>query len=482
MAGSSIRFIGSKPSIMQTSTLKENRLWLMLSALLIGTLVGTMGNSIVSIALPTLMDYYSIPLSQAVWSITLYTLTFSVLIPVFGSLSRSIGFLRLFVGGMALVTVSSLACIYAPNYTVFLIARVAIGVGVATVLPTIMGVIAHHFPVDIQGKATGYWALVNSLGHALGPTIGGLLLNHFSWQAIFWINLPLSIASIILAIKVYPRDERLPQRQFDWLGASAMTVFVFAGMMAISQAADYGIQSPAAVILAGVALVSFVVLLWRERRAENPFINLALFKKKNYISSILPISLQAFTQFGMLVSLPVFLIDIHRVENQIAGLIVMSMTMMMAITSPFAGRLTDRWSSKWICQAGTVLIGTGALLMILFRSDQLGFWNWVLLILCLVVFGTGFGCIQSGSTVAVIQASPKEISGAATGFFHMIRFISASLGSTVFGILFESHAQDSLNGFYNSFVVIIALACITLPFTFWISGSHNGRSAALQLE
>ena len=131
-----------------------------------------------------------------------------------------------------------------------------------------------------------------------------------------------------------------------------MTVLVFSGMMGISQAGQNGLGATSTIVLLSIAVVSLVFLLWYEGRIDNPFINLTLFKRKNYVASIIPISLQAFTQFGLLVSLPVFLIDTHNVEKQIAGLIIMSMTVMMAITSPIAGRMTDKFSSKWVCLAG----------------------------------------------------------------------------------------------------------------------------------
>lgn len=454
----------------------------MLASLLVGTMIGTMGNSIVSIALPSLMDHYGISLSSTVWSITLYTLTFSVFIPIFGSLSRRIGFKRLFTTGMAAVTISSLLCIYAPNYPLFLIARVALGVGVASILPTIMGIISFYFPTEIQGKATGYWALINSLGHAIGPTLGGFLLAHFAWQSIFWINIPLALISIAMALYFFPKDERISGRWFDWVGAAVMTVMVFSGMMGISRAGQKGIAAADTLVLLGIAAASMAFLLWYERRVDPPFINLNLFRRKNYIASIVPISLQAFTQFGLLVSLPVFLIDTHNVEKQFAGLIIMLMTVMMAITSPIAGRLTDKYSSKRVCLGGALLIGAGAFLMFVLRTDELTLVSWIFFGLCLVIFGSGFGLIQSGSTVAAIQAAPKEIAGAATGFFHMIRFISASLGSTVFGLILEANSSNPMAGFYNTFILIIILALITVPFTFWISGHKDGGGQSRQLE
>ena len=447
----------------------------MLSALLIGTLIGTMGNSMVSIALPSFMDFFGVPLTSVVWSITLYTLTFSVLIPVFGSLSTVIGYKRMFISGMTLVIAGSIGCVLAPGFLFFLIARIVTGIGIATVLPTIMGIISNYFPPESQGQAIGAWAFVNSLGHAIGPSLGGLLLGIFNWHAIFWINVPLAILSIILAYRVIPGDKITGNaRSFDWQGAAAMTALVFSAMIGLTQTVKYGIQSGGTFFLWAIAAASLLFILLYERKKARPFVDLKLFSKKNYISSIIPISLQAFTQFGLLVSLPIFLIDMHNIEKQVAGLIVMSMTLMMALTSPVAGRLTDRWNSRPVCRIGTILVGAGAILMYFMNVETLNPLIWVIFLANLAVFGTGFGLIQSSSTAASIQASTKENSGAATGFFHMIRFISASLGSTVTGLLLESSAHAGTSGFYRSFLMIIILAAFTVPFTFWMgTGRHR---------
>jgi EmrB/QacA subfamily drug resistance transporter len=449
------------------TNLKISTLWTMLSALLVGTLIGTMGNSMVSIALPSFITFFNISLSSAVWSITLYTLTFSVLIPVFGALSPALGFKRMFISGMLIVNVCSVMCIYAPNYTLFLIARVGIGIGVATVLPTIMGIVTNFFPSEIQGRAIGIWALVNSLGHAIGPMLGGFLVNSFDWPAIFWANLPLGVISIVIAWRVFPKDKTIGTvKTFDWFGATGMTVLVFSAMLGITQISQYGLLAGRTVALFGIALAALTFILSYERKREKPFLNLELFTKKEYISAIAPISLQAFTQFGLLVSLPIFLIDIHAIEKQLAGGIIMSMTVMMAITSPIAGRLVDRWNSKVICLMGTLLVGAGSVFMFFMRTEELTPWGWALFLLNLAVFGTGFGMIQASATVAAIQASPKEISGAATGFFHMIRFVSASLGSTVIGIILETNRGGGTSGFYRTFLLTTILAALTIPVTF----------------
>lgn len=444
--------------------MKSSRLWLILSALLVGTMIGTMGNSMVSIALPSLMGSFSIPLSIATWSLTLYTLTFSVFIPIFGSLSNAIGYKRLFIGGMLLVFFSSILCVAAPNFAWFVIARFFLGVGVASVLPSIMGFVK-KFPQNIQGKATGIWSMVNSLGHAFGPTLGGFLIGFFGWPYIFWINLPLALISIVMAYIVFPSDESVRIKNFDWLGAIGITILVFSAMIGITQIAREGLFSREALPLFIVAVVTAIFLVIIERKQISPFVDQTLFRNPSYASSIVSITLQAFSQFGLLVSLPVLLIDIKGIQDQYAGLIIMSMTLLMAVVSSIAGRMSDRMGSMRISFWGAVFVALGASVGISVQFISQSTMYWMFFILSLLLFGMGFGMIQSSSTLTAIQSSPKEKTGAATGFFHMLRFVSASIGSTLFSLAIEFNPGGMLRGYYSTFVLVIIFSLTVIFFT-----------------
>ena len=432
--------------------------WSLLAVLLIGTFIGTLGNSMVSLALPTLKDTFSVPLTSIVWSITLYTLTFSVLMPVFGTLGPAIGYKRMYTGGISLVCLGSIASAFATSFPVFLAARILTGIGVGTVLPSVMGMIANRFPLESQGQATGYWALVNTFGHAVGPMLGGFFLRYTGWQAIFLFNIPLGILSILLAIKLLPRDERKKAVEFDFPGAIAVTVLAICAMVAISQTAKNGIASVVTVALWVGVILPLIFIITFERRTAAPFVNTVLFRNRKFISAVISISMQAFSQFGLLVSVPVFLIDIHGMENQLAGLMILSMTLTMAVLSPISGRLADRFGSKGVCSTGAALVAAGAIYFFFLKNLAFDGWNWAFILLGLFIFGLGFGLVQSSATVAVIQAVHPSETGVATGFFHMIRFIVASLGSTVFGILLETNQQGLSNGFFASFWVIFAAA------------------------
>ncbi len=446
-----------------TSSKIELRVLLSLASVLMGTLIGTMSNSMVSIALPSLMAHFDVPLTSAVWSVTVYTLTFAVFIPIFGVLGPSIGYKRMYLTGTMITSISSILCIIAPNFTLFLLFRFCLGIGTATILPTIMGIILTEVPVEAQGQATGYWAFVNSIGHAIGPPLGGILIQYLDWPGIFLVNLPLALGSFILTSRFMRPSVRMPIRKFDYAGATAMTVLAFTAIFAITFAAQRGAAHLTTIVTFSGALISLLFLRFYERKVPNPFVNTRLFANAKYVSSALPICLQAFTQFGLLVSLPFFLIDVNKMDKQLAGTIIMSMTLIMAFLSPLAGRLTDRYGPRTISRAGNAFVIAGSVPFLLLRFFPLAGWVWALFVLGLVLYGTGFGLIQSSATVGSIQSVTKEMASAATGFFHMLRFLSGSFGSTIIGIILEVSTGGIAGGFFLSFYLLIALGILVFP-------------------
>jgi EmrB/QacA subfamily drug resistance transporter len=459
--------------------MKTKSPWGLLSLLLIGTFMGTLGNSMVSIALSALKDHFSVPLTSAVWSITLYTLTFSVLMPIFSVLGPAIGIRRLYLGGMGFVCAGSLLSVLAPNFGIFIVARIITGIGVGTFLPSIMWVITNKFHTDFQGRATGYWALVNSLGHAIGPTLSGFLLQYLDWRSIFYINIPLGLVCIFLSIKVFPIDKRASLKRFDTAGAIATAVLTFSMMLAITFAIKKGLESFQTIVLLATTAISLLFMIFYEHRQSMPFVDLSLFKNRKYLASISAISTQAFSQFGLLVSLPLFLIEGNAMNQQTAGLLVMIMTMMMALISPISGKLSDDWGSKKVCWLGILFLAIGAASFLIFHVETITGMNIMLFAAGLLIFGTGFGFIQSASTVSVIHSVPAEKAGAATGFFHMIRFVNASLGSTVFGIILENNKNGLIGGYYLGFTIILVLSVCVLPVMFWMAEKSRNPAPSI---
>ncbi|MBN1315099.1 MAG: MFS transporter, partial [Anaerolineales bacterium] len=178
--------------------------WITLAAILIGTFVGTLGNSVSNVALPSIMLAFKVPLDKVVWVVTSYVVTFAVLMPVCGYLSDLFGRRRLYLAGIGLFTLGALSSSLAPTYPWLLASRVLMGIGIAPTLPAVMAIIARTFEPSIRGRAMGFWALVNGAAHALGPPLSGFLVQHTGWRTVFLVDVPLCLLCLILVARWLP--------------------------------------------------------------------------------------------------------------------------------------------------------------------------------------------------------------------------------------------------------------------------------------
>jgi MFS family permease len=170
--------------------------WNRLAAILLGTFVGTLGNSVSNVALPAVMAEFAVPLSSAVWVVSAYTFAFAVLMPVCGYLGDLYGQRRMYLWGMALFAAASVGSGLAPSFPWLVGSRVLLGIAVAPTLPAVMAMIAHLFSPEHRGRAIGFWALTNGAGHALGPPLSGFLVEYLSWRAVFLFSLPLCLLNL----------------------------------------------------------------------------------------------------------------------------------------------------------------------------------------------------------------------------------------------------------------------------------------------
>lgn len=436
--------------------------WAVLSALLIGTFVGTLGNSVSNVALPAIMSHFKVPLSTAVWVVTLYVLTFAVLMPVCGYLGDLYGQRRLYLLGMGLFTLAVLAQGLAPTFPCLLGARVLLGIGIAPTLPAVMAIIARTFSDDERGRAMGFWALVNGAAHASGPPLSGFLTQHFGWRVPFVIVLPLCLLNLVMVWWLVPRDGARAPKGFDLAGAAALTFSALGLMLALTQTARWGWLSTQALLPWGLTLAVLATFVLVERRARSPFVDLSLFRNRGYSAAIGVIAAQYFCLFGLLLALPVFLIQIQGWSDQVAGLLVLPLPLTMALTAPVAGRLADSQGSRRTCTLGMGLVTLAGLALLALRPGTGQAVPWGSLVGCLLVMGTGMGLTQSPVTAAVTYVVHQHQMGVATGIFHMGRFVSGSLGSTVFGLILQMEAAGMATGFRNDLVALVVVATLAV--------------------
>ena len=405
--------------------------WLTLGVVLMGTLVGTLGNSMANVALPSVMSTFNIAVGDAVWMVTIYILMFSVPMPVFGRLGDLHGYKRLYIISLSLFALFSLLAGLAPNYPQLLIFRALQGLANAPTLPAVMGILALTFPPEQRGQAVGMWAFANSASHAIGPPLSGFLVQLWGWSSIFLVLVPVTVLAVVLIARLVPNDSKQGHGGFDYAGAGIFMLAMLGLMAALTQGPKVGWTALVVLVAAGAFVIFVVLLVLVERRTTAPFIEARLFRNRQYAAATGVISLQVFLQFGLALALPLFLVQVQKQSSTVTGLVVFSLPMMMALAAPFAGRLADRRGHRTISFIGMVLVAIAAGALVVLDPDTPIFY----LMAMLIATGIGMGFVQSPTAAAVTHVAPPEKLGVAMGLFNMIRFMGGMLGTTIFGIM-----------------------------------------------
>lgn len=438
--------------------------WAALSTLLLGTLVGSMNNSVANVALPAVLDDLGIAIGAGVWFVTSYVLTLSVLLPAAGRLADMFGTRRLYLWSLYLFLVSTAMVAIAPTYPLILAARAVQGIAQAAVLPVLMVTIGALFSSGERGKAVGAWATVNGMALALGPLIGGITTDLFGWRAFFWGNLPVIALMVPLTLRYLPNVSPRRRGGFDTLGAGLLAAGLGGLMLALSRAPDWGWTSrPILALFTGGGLLLSAFFL-RCARRHDAFIDLDLFRDRRYGLLSAVAGLQMATVYGVMLITPLVLITVFGYGLALAGALVFLLPLALAIGSPVLGHLTDRHGVRRVISAGGLALLVASLVMVpAILSERLPF-----VLAALVLFGLGAAAIQSPSAAGVTETVAADSAGLAQGTFHTIRFLSGVMGATAFatvlGALTESPgAFAATYALAVTFALAAVLAARTLP-------------------
>ncbi len=433
--------------------------WWIIGVALIGTWVGTLGNSMIPVALPTILGFYRTPLNSGVWIVSVYVLMVAVLMPLFGWIGDRYGYRRIYLAGLSGFAFFSWAAVFAPSFNWLLLFRVCQGICNATTLPSVMGIISQIFPKNQRGRAMGAWAAVNGAAHGLGPVISGLLVQAFNWQALFWFNGFVTMVGIVLIWYLVPPDNNRHTHSFDWLGAVTFTVAVLSLMLNITQGRRLGWGSGSSMAMWALFLVLLTGFVFAEKRVHQPFVALRLFVNRGYSAVVAASAAQFFCLMGFQIMLPLYLIDLRGASETAAGLVVSVLASTLALCSPWAGRVADRRGYRF-----TMICGMAAVAAV---TAGMVFWTkqtpMILMVLMLTIIGLGMGFTQSPAAAGITLLVPKKELGVALGIFNMMRFIGATLGATISGVVLNLSATGAaipITAFRNGFLLLTVIAAV----------------------
>jgi len=412
----------------------ENRKWWTLGAMCFALFMIMLDNTVVNVALPSIQRDLDASISGLEWTVNGYTLSFAVLLATGGRLGDIFGRRRMFLTGVVVFALSSATAGFAVSPTDLVVSRVVQGVGAALMMPATLSIITDAFPPEERGKAMGTWAGVSGLALAVGPVVGGLLTEHVSWRAIFYLNIPVAIGAVLASLFAVreSRDETVG-REVDFAGVAVLTAGLSALILALVEGNEWGWGSTAIVALLVGAALSLALFVAIELRVRVPMVEFHFFSNRNFVGAIVVAMIVSFSMLGVFFFLALYMQDILRYSPLEAGIRFLPSTLMIVGLAPVAGRLADRFGPRWLIAAGLLVIAGSLYSFSGIAVDS----TYLELLPGFMLLGIGIALTMSPMTSAAMNAVPVEKAGIASGVLSMFRMVGGSLGVAVTGAIFQ---------------------------------------------
>ena len=417
----------------------DNAKWWTLGAMCFALFMIMLDNTVVNVALPSIQRDLGSSLSGLEWTVNAYTLSFAVLLATGGRLGDIFGRRRTFLIGVVIFAASSAAAGLAPGTGTLIASRVVQGIGGALMMPATLSIVTNAFEPHERGKAIGTWAGVSALALAIGPVLGGLLTEHVSWRAIFYINIPVAIGAVVATLFAVreSRDETVG-RDVDYIGVATLTAGLTALVLALIEGNAWGWGSPAIIALLGGSALLLIAFVLVEQRVSHPVVEFPLFASRNFVGANLVALIVTFSMLAQFFFIALYMQNILGLSPLEAGVRFLPATLMIVAVAPIAGRLTDRIGPRWLIGTGLTLVSVALywLTTIDVGTTYGDIWP------SFVLMGIGMALVMSPMSTAAMNAVVVAKAGVASGILSMNRMIGGSLGVAVIGAVFQAQAPD----------------------------------------
>ncbi|KRL58510.1 MFS transporter [Latilactobacillus fuchuensis] len=468
---------------------QKNRWWI-LTAVGLFTFMATLDGSIVNIALPVMSKDLKIPMNQSEWIVSIYLIVICSLLLLFGKVGDAFGKVKVFKIGTVLFVFGSLLCGFNSGLTVLLIARAIQALGASMTMSNNNGIITEVFPIKERGRALGLTGSFVALGSIAGPGIGGLILSHFSWGYIFWINVPIGILTIIFGQFVLPKDIIKTHEKIDYFGFAGFALLIVSLFLGVFIGQQVGFTQPGVLALFALAIISAAAFVWIENHVEKPLLSFRLFKNIDFSLSLLCAFLIFIVTFFFNVIAPFYLENARGFEPSTAGYILMIFPIVQVIAAPIAGTISDKIGPELLTFVGLVLI---CISQIGYMTMNLQTPVWLFMFFVGLV-GLGNGIFQAPNNTIVMSSVDVKDLGIAGGINALARNLGMIFGiSCATTVLFSAmsreyghkvttylpgHADVFIAGMHDAFMVALVICLVATALTGWRLLKHRQQAKA----
>ncbi|MBT2212011.1 MFS transporter [Actinomadura sp. NEAU-AAG7] len=416
--------------------------WAVLVTLSLGFFMTLLDLTAVNVAIPSMIDKLDASLDAVLWVINVYILVLAALLITAGRLGDLRGPRAMFVAGVALFTVASVLCGLAQDPAQLIAARAVQGLGAAALMPQTMTIIIATFPAERRGAALGVWGAVAGVATIAGPTLGGLLVSAAGWRWIFFVNVPIGAAVLVMALTLIPDVRPGRPHRLDVPGVALATAALLCLTFGLTEGQRYGWNAGIWALLAGAALLLAVFLAHqRTRQDDEPLLPFTLFRDRDFaVMSVVSAAVQV-GMIGLFLPVMIYLQSVLGFSALKAGLVMAPGMVLSALVSPVAGRASDRLGGKYILMSGLALFAVG--MAWLAAVADVGR-TWQALQPPLAVAGLGIGCVFGPMVTVALRNVQPRMAGAASGVLNTIRQIGTITGSAAVGAILQNRLAGSL--------------------------------------
>jgi EmrB/QacA subfamily drug resistance transporter len=421
--------------------------WAVLVVVSLGFFMTLLDLTIVNIAIPDMINRLHASLDDVLWVLNAYALVLAVLVITAGRLGDLLGPRTMFVAGIAVFTVASAACGFAPDPAWLIAFRAVQGIGAAMLMPQTLAIVTMTFPPERRGAAFGIWGAVAGLATIAGPTLGGLLVTAFDWRWIFFVNLPIGAAVLAVTFFIIPGFQPGRRHRFDIAGVALASLALLAICYGLVEGQRYGwgtvtsfISIPL-IIAAGVVLLGVFLLVQKMRQDREPLVPFVLFRSRNFtlmnwVSGTLSIGM-----LGIFLPFTIYLQSALGFSALKAGLTMAPSSVVMIILAPGLGRLTDKIGGKYILLTGLALFAAGMGWAVLIATPHSAWYDFLA---PMIVAGLGMGGTFPPMTTTAMSEVDPRMAGAASGVLNTTRQVGSVIGTAAVGALLQNRLVSSL--------------------------------------